>query len=199
MALYWALHRGYTVETLTFDYYHRSVREIEACKRLANYAKVRNRALKLEFLKEVEDLLREIRNPVLKKAPSSYIPSRNIIFYGIASHLAEITDAKYIVGGHNRNDVASFSDSSRMFFDQFNKTVRIGKLKEDRTGKVLLPLVNIEKSEVVELGWKLGVPFDLTWSCYKSRKSPCGKCAACILRKKAFDAAGIIDPLTVRT
>jgi len=199
VALFWALERGYKVETLTFDYFLRSKREIRACQKIAKYANVTNKIVKLEFLKEVEDSKNETNNPILGAAPSAYIPSRNLIFYGIASSFAELADAKYIVGGHNKNDVASFPDSSRQFFYRFNATSSLGKISKARSGKVILPLSKLDKSEVVKLGRKLGVPFQLTWSCYTSNKKPCGKCPSCVLREKAFNVAGILDPLKVAT
>ena len=135
------------------------------------------------------------RNPVLERAPSAYIPVRNLIFYGIANSIAEVRDAKYVVGGHNKNDTLSFPDSSQRFFDLFNKTSALGKISKDRTGKVVLPLANLDKSQVIGLGKKLGVPFEFTWSCYRSDTRPCGRCPACRLRAEAFSSAGIEDPL----
>jgi 7-cyano-7-deazaguanine synthase len=198
VALFWALKRRYIVETLTFDYFRRSKREIKACREIAKYAKVKNRILRLEFLKEAEDS-KEIRNPSLVKAPSAYIPSRNVIFYGIASSFAEIIDAKYIVGGHNKNDVLSFPDSSQEFLDRFYDIASSGKFSSGRTGKIVLPLSKLEKRDVVRLGKRLGVPFEMTWSCYRSEIRPCGKCPSCRLRTEAFRKAGIPDPLMAST
>jgi 7-cyano-7-deazaguanine synthase len=199
VALYWALNRGYEVVTLTYDYFRRSLREIEACRAISRMAKCPNRLFDLGFLKEIDDSKRSLRNPVLKKAPSAYIPCRNVIFYGIAASLAEVLDCKYLVGGHNKNDVRNFPDSSLAFFDSFNRTSSIGRISKDRTGKVILPLGNLNKSEVITLGQKLRVPFELTWSCYKSGELPCRKCPACLLRAKGFQDAGVRDPLELRT
>lgn len=183
------------MQTLTFDYFLRSKREILACKNIAKYAKATNTVIELRFLKEIEDSKKETKNPKLQTAPSAYIPSRNIIFYGIASSIAEIRDAKYIVGGHNKNDVESFPDSSRRFFNEFNRTGSIGRISKGRTGRVILPLSNLNKSQVVKLGKRLGVPFEMTWSCYTSQRIPCGECHSCILRREAFEKAQMADPL----
>ena len=196
VALFWALKKGHYVEALTFDYFLRSRKEILACKKISKLVGVKSTVVTLGFLKEIEDSKKEAVNPLLANAPSAYIPSRNIIFYGIASSFAEIIDAKYIVGGHNKNDVESFPDSSPKFFERFNATASLGKISKDRTGHVTLPFSRLEKSEVVKLGSKLNVPFEMTWSCYASDKAPCGKCHSCILRSRAFREAGLIDPLT---
>ncbi len=199
VALYWAMNRRYKVETLTFNYFLRSRKEILSCRKIAHRAGVRNTVVNLDFLREVETSKKITRNPMLKKAPKAYIHCRNSVFYGIASSLAETLDAKYIIGGHNRDDARTFPDSAPNFFDSFNKTTSLGKISKARTGKVIMPLSALDKSQVVKLGSELGVPFDLTWSCYLSRKKPCGKCTACQLREIAFRRVGIIDPLMVAT
>jgi 7-cyano-7-deazaguanine synthase len=195
VALYWALNHGYEVETLTFDYFRRSEREIDACKAVSKAAGCSNRVFDLSFLKEIDDSKAGLRNPVLKNAPSAYIPCRNVIFYGIAASLAEVLDCRYLIGGHNKDDIRNFPDASPLFFESFNRTASIGRISKDRTGEVVLPLANLDKASVVRLGKKLGVPFEYTWSCYKSEKSPCGKCPACLLRAQAFREARIPDPL----
>ena len=51
-----------------------------------------------------------------------------------------------------------------------------------------------EKAE----GFAIGVPYELTWSCYRGLKYPCGKCDSCVIRKRGFDEAGEKDPLISR-
>ncbi len=195
IALYWALDKKYLVEAVTFDYFHRSPRERDAAFRLAKLTRTHQYHVDVNFLREIEDLKMKGKNPNLLGAPGAYISSRNMIFYGIATSIAEIAGARYIVGGHNKDDTNSFRDSSREFFDQFNKTSAIGLHTGSKTGRVILPLSKMSKAQVVLLGDKLGVPFDLTWSCYGSGRHPCGKCHSCLLRASAFKEAGILDPL----
>jgi 7-cyano-7-deazaguanine synthase len=194
VALYWALSKGYRVDTLAFNYFRRSRKEIEAAKGLSRIVKSVHYEINLEFLKEIEDSSAPTNRRLLS-APSAYIPSRNLIFYGIASSISELIDARYIVGGHNIEDVSAFPDSSEKFFREFNKATAIGLLTKDKTGRVILPLSNLSKAGVIELGAKLGVPFELTWSCYKENEFPCGNCHACVMREMAFRSLGITDPL----
>jgi 7-cyano-7-deazaguanine synthase len=195
VALYWALDQGYQVETITFDYYRRSRKEIQACIGIAKYSGCPNRKINLGFLKELDDCKKETKNPRLLAAQSAYIPSRNLIFYGIASSFAEIGDARYVVGGHNKNDTRNFPDSSHSFFQLFNRVASLGRITKGRTGEVVLPFVRLDKFEVLLLGARLKVPFELTWSCYKSGKRPCGNCLSCKLRAESFRKAGLRDPL----
>ncbi len=195
MALYWALDRGYNVETITFDYFRRSRKEIQACAEIARYSDTPNRRVDLAFLKEIDDSKKETQNLGLLEAESAYIPSRNLIFYGIASSFAEIADDRYIVGGHNKNDTRNFPDSRQVFFTQFNRVATLGRVTRNRTGKVILPFAKMDKSQVLVLGARLKVPFDLTWSCYKSGQKPCQDCLSCRLRAESFQVAGLKDPL----
>jgi 7-cyano-7-deazaguanine synthase len=195
VALFWALDQKYHVETITFDYYRRSRKEIQACIRISKFSGCLNRIVSLGFLKELEDSKKETKNPGLTTAQSAYIPSRNLIFYGIASSYAEIEDARFIVGGHNKNDTRNFPDSSESFFRLFNIVASLGRITKDRTGEVVLPFARLDKSEVLLLGARLKVPFELTWSCYKSGNRPCGICLSCKLRAESFRKAGLRDPL----
>ncbi len=195
VALNWTLRKNYNVLVLTLDFFGRSKKEIESVAALARKAKCPRFTFHLDFLKEIEDNQGILRNPLLKSAPAAYIPCRNIIFYGIASYLAEVTDSALIVGGHNKNDVESFRDASWRFFKQLNLATRIALLSGDRTGRIILPLARMSKTQVIRLGYKLKVPFELTWSCQKSNKKPCRKCSSCILRERSFRMAGLNDPL----
>jgi len=197
VALYWALNKDLSVQTMSFDYFRRTKKETEACLALSKFVHCPNRTIKLNFLKEIDDTTNSLRNPTLRKAQSAYVPCRNLIFYGITASFAEILDARYIVGGHNRNDVTSFPDSSPEFFRLFNKTASLGRISGSRTGKVILPLGRLDKAQVVKLGARLGVPFELTWTCYESNNKPCGKCHSCVLRAQAFEKAGLRDPLLI--
>lgn len=195
VALFWSLKQGYEVETLTFDYFRRSKKEIRACLEISKFAKCPNRRVKLGFLKEIDDSKKETRNRDLSSAQSAYIPCRNLIFYGIAASFAEISDSRYIVGGHNKNDSENFPDSSLRFFRLFNEAASAGRITGTRTGEVILPLAKLDKYKVLSLGAELDVPFELTWSCYKSGKRPCRRCLSCRLRGESFHKAGLRDPL----
>ena len=195
VALYWAINEGYQVDTLTFDYFRRTKREALACKEIAKFAGCPNRRVELGFLKEIDDSKQEMKNEALSSVESAYIPSRNLIFYGIAASFAEVGNSRFIVGGHNKNDAETFPDSSPAFFKKFNDAASTGRITGTKTGRVVLPFSKLEKWQVLRLGAGLEVPFELTWSCYKSGKKPCRGCLSCKLRAKSFQKAGLRDPL----
>jgi len=196
VALFWALkEKRYAIKPITFDYFRRSRKERRAAARILQKCKLRSINVDLNFLREVSDMKGLNRNKKLSQAPSAYVPARNAILYGIASSFAEILDCRYIIGGHNKDDGASFPDSSRAFFQTFNKLTSLGLYTRGRTSRVVLPLSNLRKAEVVKLGRRLGVPFEMTWSCYYQYQKHCGRCPSCMLRIRAFSSAGIRDPL----
>ena len=137
--------------------------------------------------------LKDIDNGI----PVTYVPARNIIFLSIAVSWAEILDAEYIYIGAHSYDFSGYPDCRRSFFESFQKVIDVATKSgvKGKKIKIVTPILNKTKSEIVKLGKELKVPFELTWSCYKGGKKPCQRCDSCILRKKGFDEAGVIDPL----
>ncbi len=197
--MYWALDRGLRAEALTFDYHGRPHREsaaVDAVARRANVGPVHR--VPLPWLREASDLPRDVvRNPELERAPEGYVPARNLVFYAIGAHHAEILGVKALVGGHHGADAERFPDASPRFFDAFATAANLAfATRAPKPLEVLLPLRDFDKRQVLDLGFRLGVPFEDTWSCYwADRPRPCGTCAPCAERAGAFAAAGRADPL----
>jgi 7-cyano-7-deazaguanine synthase len=192
VAMYWARSQGWEAFPLEFDYYERPERERRACRELRLHAGIQNQILvPVPFLREVSDLpAQEVKNRSLDLAPQGYIPLRNLIFYALAGYHAEILGARYIVGGHNRTDCESFPDAGKDFWGQLNQIYKLAFWSHvSLQTEVMLPLIELEKPEVIRLGQKLGVPFELTWSCYFNADQPCGACASCSERIQAFATA----------
>ena len=113
VTLWWAKKQGWRIRPLTFDYFRRPAKENVAVDALTAQAGTEPvRRVDLPFLKEVDDLRKEgFENRRLLDSPEGYIPGRNLIFYGLAGHYAELDGVRYIVGGHNGIDPESFPDS----------------------------------------------------------------------------------------
>jgi len=198
VALWWAKSNGWEVRPLTFDYFGRPAREQKAIEDLVARAGAGTiRHVDLPFLKEVDDLRKEgIDNRALLESPEGYIPDRNLIFYALAGYYAELDGARYIVGGHNGIDPESFPDSSPKFFNFLNSIFRLSLWSYERSPvQILVPLSGKTKEEVVRMGLAMGVPFEVTWSCYWNRNVHCGTCVSCRERREAFAAAGVADPV----
>ncbi len=198
VALWWAKKQAWDVRPLTFDYFGRPKREHAAIEALVKRACVGPiRYVGLPFLKEVDDLRDAgVENPVLRDSPEGYIPARNLIFYGLAAYYAELDGTRYLVGGHNGIDPESFPDASPKFFNFLNSVLHLSLWSYDRSPvQVIVPLSGKSKEDVLRLGRDLGVPFELTWSCYWDRDVHCGTCVSCQERREAFAAIGMADPV----
>ncbi len=195
VALYWAQAQGLAVISAEFEYYQRPERERRACRDLRVRTGITDQIIiPVPFLREAADVpAQELSNPALARAPQGYIPLRNLIFYSLAAYHAEILGARYIIGGHNRTDCESFPDAGPSFWEQLNRLFKLAiwSYSEIQT-EIVLPLIELGKTEVIRLGARLGVPFDLTWSCYFDAEHPCGTCESCVERARAFAAAGLI-------
>ncbi|MBP1596383.1 MAG: Queuosine synthesis [Acidobacteria bacterium] len=195
VALYWAKAQGWDLLPLEFEYYLRPGRERRACRDLCDRAGIRNGIfVPIPFLREVADTPgTEIDNPALAKAPQGYVPLRNLIFYALAAYHAELVAARYIVGGHNRTDCESFPDAGSEFWNLFNCLLHTAMWSHPQVQtEIVHPLIGLGKVEVLRLGMELGVPFELTWSCYHDAEYPCGACESCIERVQAFAESGIL-------
>jgi 7-cyano-7-deazaguanine synthase len=199
VALYWARSQGWDIFPIEFEYYERPERERRACRDLRARAGITNQILvPIPFIREAVDIATsEPANPALASAPQGYIPLRNLIFYSLAAYHAEILGARYIVGGHNRTDCESFPDAGKPFWEQLNQILRIAIWSHSTVQtEIVLPLIELGKSETIRLGAELGVPFESTWSCYFDADRPCGTCQSCLERTQAFAAAELLDILS---
>lgn len=199
VALYWAFSRGWKVSTVEFEYFERPDREREACRNLRKQVTTEDSLLvPLDFIREVSDIPQgTLVNSSLAAAPQGYIPTRNLVFYSLSAYYAEILNIRYLIGGHNRTDSDSFPDAGRAFFDHFNQLLKVGmwSYKHTRT-EIVLPLLEMDKVEVLNLGRSLGTPFEFTWSCYHDAERPCGACSSCTERSEAFTLSGFPDPIS---
>ena len=125
--------------------------------------------------------------------PVTYVPFRNAHFLSAAVSWAEVLGAERIYIGAVQQDSSGYPDCRPEFYEAFNQAIRMGT-KEGRI-RIETPLIALRKSEIVTRGLELGAPFDLTWSCYSRDDRACGSCDSCVLRLRAFAAAGAVDPI----
>ncbi len=130
---------------------------------------------------------------VRREIPVTYVPFRNAHFLAAAVSWAEVLGASKVFIGAVEQDSSGYPDCRPEYYDAFNHVVRVGT----RAGgiEIVTPLIWMRKAEIVRLGLSLGAPFDLTWSCYSREDRACGVCESCVLRLRAFAAAGAPDPI----
>jgi len=205
--LVYAMRQGYDVYPLTFSYGQRHAIEIKQSERtLEKYGLMQRQTIfSIDLTPFVNCSLinknLEVPEFAENRIPSTYVPSRNIIFLSIASGLAETLGAEKIFIGVNSVDYSGYPDCRPEFVDAFNKTIAVGTKQGVESGiKVEAPILNMSKKEIIELGMSLGVDYSLTHSCYNPTPDglSCGVCDSCRLRLEGFRQAGFEDPLKYR-
>ena len=128
---------------------------------------------------------------------STYVPYRNGLFLSVAASIALDFKCDIVYYGIHSDDAAGYAypDCSDVFNNAQAKAIYEGS---GRAVKLVAPFVNMNKAEVVKTGLELGVPYELTWSCYEGGDVPCGCCGTCIDRTRAFELNGVKDPLLVK-
>lgn len=195
------------VIALSVFYGQRHDKEMESAKAVAKYYGVKHIELDLKpifdgakcsLLKESEEQIpnESYADQLAKtdgKPVSTYVPFRNGLFLCTAASIAISNDCKEIYYGAHADDSAgnAYPDCSEDFNNAIRAAVCIGSGKQVN---VVAPFIKATKAEVVKTGLDLGVPYELTWSCYNGKDKPCGVCGTCIDRQKAFEKNGVKDP-----
>jgi 7-cyano-7-deazaguanine synthase len=125
--------------------------------------------------------------------PVTYVPFRNAHFLAVAVSWAEVLGAKKVYIGAVEPDSSGYPDCRPAYYRAFNEVVKMGTKEGDI--EIVTPLIAMRKNQIVRLGLELGAPFDLTWSCYSRQDEACGICDSCVLRRRAFETAGMQDPI----
>jgi 7-cyano-7-deazaguanine synthase len=125
--------------------------------------------------------------------PVTYVPFRNAHFLSAAVSWAEVLGAKRIYIGAVEQDSSGYPDCRPAYYEAFQQLVRTGT--RDGDIQVFTPLIALSKAQIVALGLECHAPLDLTWSCYREEQEACGMCESCVLRLRAFAAAGVTDPI----
>jgi len=129
--------------------------------------------------------------------PITYVPARNTIFLALALGYAEARDAKEIWIGVNALDYSGYPDCRPDFIDAFQEVIWKGTRSgvEHREPRLVAPLQQMNKAQIIERGVALGVDYSMTHSCYDPVGGrACGHCDSCLLRRKGFIGAGVADP-----
>lgn len=128
-----------------------------------------------------------------QEIPVTYVPFRNAHFLAVAVSWAEVLGAGQVYIGAVEQDSSGYPDCRPGYYAAFNALIRQGT-KEGNI-EVVTPLIAMRKSQIVRLGLELDAPLDLTWSCYQGNARACGSCDSCRLRRRAFEEAGVEDPI----
>jgi 7-cyano-7-deazaguanine synthase len=119
----------------------------------------------------------------------------------IAVSWAEVIGATKIFIGAVEEDSSGYPDCRKEFYNAFNEVIRLGTKAgvEGRPIRIVTPIIDMKKWEIVKKGIELGAPLHLTWSCYLREDIACGVCDSCALRLRGFQLAGVDDPIPYET
>lgn len=131
---------------------------------------------------------------VFSDLPSTYVPFRNGVFLSIAAALAEKERCDAIFIGVVQEDGSGYPDCGAEFIGAFERALDLGTSR-DFHPRIKTPLVHLSKAQIVSLALEIGVPLELTWSCYEREDAACGLCDSCLLRLKGFAGAGAKDKI----
>jgi 7-cyano-7-deazaguanine synthase len=129
-----------------------------------------------------------------EEIPTSYVPFRNANLLSMATSYAEAQDASAIFIGAHSEDFAGYPDCRPAFFEAFQQVIDVGTKPETELS-LEAPFVEWSKTDIVERGLELDVPYEHTWSCYRAEEPACGTCDSCAFRLQAFQRAGVEDPI----
>lgn len=203
-----ARREGYDVLAMTFSYGQRHGVELAAAKELVRTGKVIEHVI-IDIPAEIfrgSTLLVNAGKDVPRKRmpdneegiPATYVPARNILFLSYALAFAESRSASAVFIGANAVDYSGYPDCRGEFLEAFERMASAGTKcgVEGRPVRIMAPLLNLKKSEIIKLGVSLGVDYSITHSCYDPGPGglACGECDSCRIRKKGFADAGVADP-----
>ena len=204
--LYLAKSEGYDCHALSFDYQQRHRRELAAAETIALAADVTaHQVVSFDLrlwggsaLTDSQLDLPQDRDLAEMSAdiPITYVPARNTIFLSFALAYAEAISASRVYIGVNALDYSGYPDCRPDYINAMQSVFQLGT-KQGREGdpiEIITPLIDLKKTEIIQLGNSLGVPWAQTWSCYSGSPVPCGTCDSCRLRLAAFAELGLTDP-----
>lgn len=197
-ALYQLKNEGHEVQCLAVDYGQRHKRELEAARSIAKKAEVPFHLLDLRSARiliagssQTGDIDVPEGHYTQESMKLTVVPNRNMIMLSMAIGWAVNLKFDAVSYAAHAGDHAIYPDCRREFVEAMQKASR---LCDWHPVEVVAPFVDKTKSEIVKIGHKLSVPFDLTWSCYKGGDLHCGKCGTCVERQEAFELAHVADP-----
>lgn len=184
---------------LLFDYGQKALdKEIEASTKIAQFYNIPHKIIKLDWLKEIStsslntsDEIPQLTSESLnnrqeteKTAQSVWVPNRNALFINIAACFCEANNFNSIIIGANKEEGETFKDNSLNFINAINSSL---ENSTNTNVKVLAPLINHTKEEIVKIALEEQIPFNLLYSCYSNKDNHCGKCESCLRLKRALE------------
>jgi len=198
-----AKNQGYDCYALSINYGQRHQIELNAARKITEVIGVQDhRVFHLDLREFSGSALTDSTVPVPRQPgkgiPVTYVPARNTIFLSLALGWAEVMNIQDIFIGVNAVDYSGYPDCRPEFIKAFENMAQLATKQsvEGLPFKIITPLINLSKAEIIRMGVALGVDYSMTISCYAPDDSgrACGQCDSCRLRAAGFAEAKIQDP-----
>lgn len=194
-----AIAQGKECIALSFDYGQRHRVELDAASAIAEYYRIPHHLIKIDPQAFVGSALtshepiaknRNVQEMASQGIPNTYVPARNTLFLAYAMGLAERCQVDEIHFGANRDDRLCYPDCQPAFMEAFQGVLNVATKQacEGHPVRLVTPLADLAKSEIIRLGMALKAPLDQTISCYDPDRDgrPCFQCDACVLRNQSY-------------
>jgi len=204
-----AKNHGFDIYGLSFFYGQRHKIELESAQKIADFFKLKEykiadidlRIFGGSALTSDIDVPKNNNDSINSSIPITYVPARNTIFLSYALAFAEVLDCFDIFIGVNAVDYSGYPDCRIEYIEAFQNMANLACASTiQNKGKITIhtPLINLKKSEIIQLGTGLGVDYSITHSCYDPisidhKNYACGKCDSCRIRLEGFKKAGLKD------
>ncbi|NNF17017.1 MAG: 7-cyano-7-deazaguanine synthase QueC [Gammaproteobacteria bacterium] len=202
-----AQHEGFACYALSVDYGQRHRAELNAARKLARSAGVREHRIASVNLHEFGGSALTADEIAVPESPGTgipvtYVPARNTVLLSLALAYAETVRATHIFIGANAVDYSGYPDCRPEYLAAFERMANLATKAavEGQTMHIHAPLIDKTKAEIIRSGVQLGVDYAQTVSCYQADEQgrACGVCDACRIRKQGFSSAEIPDPTHYR-
>ncbi|GGS28415.1 7-cyano-7-deazaguanine synthase QueC [Deinococcus knuensis] len=199
-----ATRDGYACTALSFRYGQRHTVELERAATVAAHFGADHRVIDINIGSFGGSALTD-ENIVVPTdgtedgvIPPTYVPGRNTVFIAVGLSLAEAIDAERVFLGINAVDYSGYPDCRPEYLSAYQTLADLATKAglEGRGAVLTAPLAEMTKADIVREALAVGVPIDVTWSCYQGGEEPCGVCDSCRIRDKALIEAGRPDLAT---
>jgi 7-cyano-7-deazaguanine synthase len=197
--LYHLRHEGHRLKAMSVNYGQRHSRELRAAGEICKMAGIEHRIVDISGLAAIfgqnalTDHVVDVPHGEYSSGTMAVttVPNRNMIFLSIATSWAIASKFNAVAFGAHSGQYAPYPDCQPQFAAAMNCATHVC---DEAAIEVLAPFIRWNKADIVKRGHELGVPFELTWSCYEGGDIHCGSCSTCLDRNNAFAACGIDDP-----
>ena len=197
--LHKALHEGWNIHALSFDYGQRHSRELDCAREVCRELAVPHQVVDIGAIQSLlggSALTDEVAVPEGHYAEdnmkATVVPNRNMILLSLAIGRAVSLQAEAVWYGAHGGDHAIYPDCRPAFIEQMDHLARVANYQPVR---VEAPFMRMTKGEILAEGLAMGLDYRSTWTCYNGRQQACGRCGACVERLEAFSVNGLADPL----